>query len=385
MESILKFLFILCVFLFLYNYFIYPFVIVVFSRIIPDNHLEEINEFEEYPTVSFIVAAYNEETVIRDKIINTLKIDYPAEKFKLIIVTDGSDDSTPDIVKEYSGEGIVCLHEDKRSGKSAALNRAVEISDGEILVFSDANNDFEEQSVKNLVKHFSDENIGAVTGAKHIYENNDREASKGDGLYWRYESKIKAAESHLGSITAAEGEILAVRKSMFKPIAPGKINDDAAITFDIVKSGSRILYEQEAKAYEQASKNLVDDLHVKIRMTQGGFQTMADEKGFLFPPLNWFAFTFVSHKVLRWLTPHLLILIFLLSISLMVKPVFFLLLILQVLFYSVSFYGWINRSKELPGYIYIPMYFTSMNIALFLGFIKYLKNEQGVNWRKAER
>lgn len=385
MESILKLFLLMSVFLFLYNYFIYPFLVIVLSRVFSDSHMDKIDETSDYPMITFIVAAYNEEKVIENKILNTYEIDYPEDKFQFIVVTDGSDDKTPDVVKKYSSKGVVCLHEDKRSGKSAALNRAVKMAEGDVLVFSDANNDFEKEAVKKLVRHFSDSNIGAVTGAKHIYENDSREASKGDGLYWKYESKIKAAESHLGSITAAEGEILAVRKSMFKPIDHNKINDDAAITFDIVKSGARIIYEKEAKAFEQASKNLMDDFHVKVRMASGGYQTMVEEKSYLFPPGNWFAFTFISHKVLRWFTPHLMILVFLLSIALMTKPVIFLFLLLQVVFYSVSFYGWKYRMRDLPGYIYIPMYFSSMNLALFMGFIKFLNKKQGVNWKKVER
>ena len=375
----------ICMFLFVYNYFIYPVIIILFSKSKKNLHLIFELEENEVPFVSLIIAAYNEEKVIEAKIQNSLKLDYPEKLFELIVVSDGSDDSTPEIVKKYSDQGVVNLHSPERKGKSAALNRAAEHARGDILVFSDANNDFSDDAIKHLVKHFNDEKVGAVTGAKKIYQNNSREASKGDGLYWNYESAIKKAESHLGSITAAEGEILAVRKSTFKSIDPTLINDDAAITFDLVKSGYRVLYEANAIAYEQASIDLVDDINVKIRMTSGGFQTISREKKFLFPPRSWFAFSFISHKVLRWLAPHLLILIFFLSIISLDNTLVKGFLFLQILFYLISIYGWFIRKAYLPGWVYIPMYFSVMNVALFLGFIRYFNKSQGVNWTKAKR
>ncbi|MBT4195524.1 MAG: glycosyltransferase family 2 protein [Gammaproteobacteria bacterium] len=375
----------ICVFLFMYNYFFYPFLIILISKLRTDKHHSYATKDNALPVVSLIIAAYNEEKVIEDKILNSLKLDYPSELFEIIVVSDGSDDSTNKIVEKFADKKVVSLHQFERKGKSAALNRAVENAQGVILVFSDANNDFSEDAIKHLVKHFNDEKIGAVTGAKKIYESNSREASKGDGLYWKYESAIKKAESQLGSITASEGEILAVRKSMFKPIDPTLINDDAAITFDLVKSGYRVLYEIDAVAYEQASIDLIDDINVKIRMTSGGFQTISREKKFLFPPKNWFAFSFISHKLLRWLAPHLLILIFFLSIISLENTLVKGFLLLQILFYVISLYGWFNRKTSLPGWIYIPMYFTVMNIALLLGFIRYFNKAQGVNWTKAKR
>lgn len=361
----------------------YPMLIIFLSKIINDKHDKNINLDSVYPTVSLIIAAYNEEKVIRKKIENSTNIDYPKDKIEIIIVSDGSNDNTPNIVKEHTS--VIGIHDDERKGKSAALNRAANIATGEILVFSDANNDFSTDAIKQLVKHFSDTNINAVTGAKHIYTNSTRQAAEGDGLYWKYESKIKKAESHLGSITAAEGEILAVRSSSFNPIDESLINDDAAITFDVVKSGKRILYEENAKAFEEASLDLVDDYHVKVRMTSGGFQTVFREKRFLFPPASWFAFSFLSHKILRWLVPHFMVLIFVLSIFTLQRLDILIIFVLQILFYSLSLYGWYKRDSTLPSFIYIPMYFSSMNFALFVGFFKFLNNKQRVQWKKAER
>ena len=371
--------------LFLYNYFIYPLAVIILSKFIKAGQPVELSEPVKLPTVSFIIAAYNEEKVIRQKILNTLELDYPDNLLQIIIVSDGSNDNTYNIVAEYMKSGIVGLHDDERNGKSAALNRGVEISSGDIIVFSDANNDFSKDAIKHLVNHFDNVNVGAVTGAKHIYENDQRQSAAGDGLYWKYESKIKEAESKLGSITGAEGEILAVRSSLYEPIDKNVINDDAAITFSLVKKGYRVLYEKKAKAYEQASHDLLDDFNVKVRMTAGGFQTLSYQRKFLFPPRNWFSFSFLSHKVLRWLAPHFMLLIFILPFFLLHRVDMILLTIGQIIFYTVALVAWLNRKKSLPSLLYIPMYFTVMNIALFWGFVRYINNSTQSIWKKAER
>ena len=387
MTEIYLWLFGVCFFLVLYNYILYPLLIISLSKIIKDNHIvKNVEDMKDFPTVSFIIAAYNEERVIQKKIENTLSLDYPDEKLQIIVVSDGSNDKTEEIVIKYASKGIISLHNKERKGKSAALNRAAENATGDILLFSDANNDYDVLAIKNLVRHFSDNKVGAVTGCKHIYENNDRQSSKGDGLYWRYESQIKLAESHLGSITAAEGEIFAVKSSLFNPLNPALINDDAAITFDIVRQGYRVLYDIDAAAYEEASIDLLDDFKVKVRMAAGGYQTLLLEWKTLFPPMSWFSFTFVSHKVLRWLTPHLLIVILVLSLLLSGNIYISIFALLQLVFYFLSIYGWFNRNKpDLSSIAYIPMYFTSMNVAMFFGFIRFLTKTSTVTWHKAER
>lgn len=386
MEIILKVVFLLSVFFIIYNHLIYPLLVIFLSRNIKTKKYVVSEEGMQFPKVSFIIAAYNEESVIQKKLENTLALDYPDDNLEIIVVSDGSNDQTPNIVDSFKDRGVVSLHDPVRAGKTSALNRAVSHASGDVLVFSDANNDFSRNAVTDLVKHFNDKNIGAVTGAKHIYENNSREAAAGDGLYWRYESIIKKAESSIGSITAADGEIVAVRSDLYEPINPRLINDDAAITFNIIKSGHRIIYEPEAKSFEQASENLFDDINVKIRMTAGGFQTLLHEKKYLFPPRNWFAFSFLSHKMLRWLTPQMMLLTLLSSVYLSNHNMFTVFLGAQLVFYSVSLYGWMTRkSHELKTWVYVPMYFTVMNIALFIGFIKFISGDYAVNWKKAKR
>ena len=172
--------------LFTINYFIYPFIVILLSEFKSNDHdCLELNESDGIG-VTMIIAAYNEERVIKAKIENSLSLDYPEEKLQIIIVSDGSDDRTHEIASSFMGKNILAIHQNERKGKSAALNRAAQMAEGEIIVFSDANNDFNLTALRHLVKHFRDAEVGAVTGSKHVYDVEGLQSTKGDGLYWRY-------------------------------------------------------------------------------------------------------------------------------------------------------------------------------------------------------
>jgi biofilm PGA synthesis N-glycosyltransferase PgaC len=325
----------LAAFLVLLTYFIYPGLLFLAARNRPPHRPPEA----EPPHVSFIIAAYNEEKVIEAKLRDTLALDYPRDRLEVLVAADGSDDGTVERVAAFRGAGVICLHEPARRGKTAALNRAVAHAKGEVVVFSDANTFYNPDAVTQLVRHFADPTVGGVTGVKHIREQEDRAASVGDSLYWRYESAIKAWQSRIGSITAADGEILAVRRSLYAPIPEHLINDDAAITFGIVQQGYRLLYETAAVSTEYASITLADDFAVKVRMVAGGFQTVWENRRYLFPPDTRFKLQFWVHKVLRWLVPQCLIVALL----------------------------------------------ANLLLAALVGFFRYLGGSQGVAWRKATR
>ena len=372
-------------FLIIYNYFLYPLLIWILAKFKPPAEPAYLAD-DELPSVSIIIAAYNEEKVIGRKVENTLQLNYPPELMQVIVVSDGSDDRTSAIVDAFDDERVLGLHQPERQGKSAALNRAAGHATGEIVVLSDANNDYAADAIRELVRHFRLPSTGAVTGAKCIVGSEDRESATGDGLFWRYETIIKKAQSRLGSITAADGEMIAIRRELLRPIDPRNINDDAAITLDVVKQGCRVLYESRAISMEEASIDLVDDFYVKVRMTAGGYQTLANEFWLMFPPRSWFALSFISHKVLRWLVPIFLILILLGNLFLLERPEYQVFLVLQALFYLFAVIGWTQRhSSRAPKLFYVPMYFCFMNLALLVGLFSWLTRKQGVNWRKAAR
>ncbi|MEO8152862.1 MAG: glycosyltransferase family 2 protein [Rhizobacter sp.] len=378
----------LSIFVVLYHYAFYPALVLLIAQLRGPRPATRYQRGPgEWPTVTLLIAAYNEERVIEGKLRNALALQYPTP-IEIIVVSDGSNDSTPQLVSAFSQQGVVSMHESARRGKTAALNRGVAAARGEILVFSDANNDFNADALLALVQHFAEPGVGGVCGVKHIREATDRESSQGDGLYWRYESAIKLAEGQIGSITNADGEIFAMRKNLWRPIEEFIINDDAQITFDIIDQGKRVLYEPEARSTEYASIHIEDDFFVKVRMVAGGFQTIALQWRRLLPPLSWFALAYLSHKVLRYVAPLFLIAIFAgsLVLTLMGEPFYQALLGLQVIFYGIAWTGWLRlRSGPLPTALYVPFYFCTMNLAAFLGFVRFVTGKQGTNWRKAQR
>lgn len=372
----------------LYHYVGYPLLVLLLARMLPVRPTPRYDATTPaWPSVTLLIAAYNEERVIESKLRNSLELDYPGT-LEIIVVSDGSNDSTPSLVSALASQGVVSMHQPARRGKTAALNRGVAAARGEIIVFSDANNDFNRDALKALVQHFADDSIGGVCGVKHIREDSGRESSQGDGLYWRYESAIKYAEGQIGSITNADGEIFAMRKSLWRPIAEHIINDDAQITFDIIDQHKRVLYEPAARSTEHASIHIEDDFFVKVRMVAGGFQTIAGQWRRLLPPRSWFAWAYLSHKVLRYVMPLFLIAILLGSLVLTIQgePFFTALLGLQLLFYGVAWAAYLRlRRGPLPTALYVPFYFCAMNLAALLGFIRFLTGKQGTNWRKAQR
>lgn len=371
-------------FLILYHFILYPFILFLISLFVKRKPLTIDKNY--MPKISFIIAAYNEEKVIKDKIENTLSLDYDKNLFEIIVVSDGSSDNTHEIVKKYKDKSVVGLHIDERQGKSMALNRAVGKATGEILILSDANNDYQIDAIKILVSHFIDQKIGGVCGRKGIKPDDERESSQADGLYWKYESKIKTLESDIASITTADGEIFALRKSLYKYIPQHIINDDTWLTINILKEGKRVIYDTDAKAFEYASISLQDDMNVKIRMIAGGYQSIANHFIYMILPYHWYSIAFISHKLLRWLMPILLISIFVLCAFNLNNIYIQLYFALQLIFYLVALRAWFIKDKStLNKIMYFILYFSIMNIAALKGLYKFITGMNIDIWKKAKR
>ena len=383
--DLIEVLLLVCIGLVAYHYLLYPALIIGLARLRPATGRPPAASFA--PRITLVIAAYNEEHVIAAKLRNTLALDYPSDRLEVIVVSDGSTDRTPEIASQFAAQGVISMHQPERRGKTAALNRAVGRASGEIIVFSDANNDFSPNALRELVKHFADQSIGGVCGVKRIKPSSERQASMGDSLYWKYESAIKLAEGRLRSITNADGEIFAMRRSLYRRVDEKIINDDAQLTIDIVRHGYRVIYEPAAQSHEYASISIGDDFFVKVRMVAGGFQTVKENWRFLLLPRSWFAFTFLSHKLLRWLIPELLIAILLLSVSLSAQSVYLALVLAQMLFYGTALYAYavVRNGGAIPTIVYVPFYFCAMNLAALSGLHRYVSGWQTQNWRKAER
>ena len=253
------------------------------------------------PTVTVVVAALDEEQVIGAKVTELLGSDYPAELLDIVVVTDGSTDLTAQRAFFAGGSRCRVLESDERCGKSAAVNRGVSIATGEIVVFSDANNHYEPDTIARLVSGFADRQIGATVGAKRVAGGVD-EVAVGDGVYWRYESAIKAAESRAGSCTAASGEIMALRRSAIVELPPGVVNDDFFLILGVLRSGLRVRYVPEARSFEPSSASAADERARRTRMAAGRFETVA--RGWaLLPDDRQLRWQIVSHKYLRLTLP----------------------------------------------------------------------------------
>ena len=340
-----------------------------------------------YPSISLIVPCFNEEDYILEKVANSKALDYPKDKVQFIFISDGSSDRTPERLNTV--DGIVHLFEAKRSGKAAAMNRAMEYATGDVVVFCDANTTLNPEALFLLSRHYADEHVGGVTGEKRIISQKDAGASEaGEGLYWKYESFLKKADSRLYTVVGAAGELMSYRKSLYEALEPDTLLDDFMQSMRIVLKGYRVVYEPGALATETASANVKEELKRKIRICAGGWQSMLRLK----PAFNVFrrplvAFAFISHRVLRWsLAAFALPLLFVLNLFLLDQPLFILLFVAQAAFYLAAMAGWYYENKGIRWkLLYIPYYFFIMNLAVFLGLKRYLAGEQSALWERAKR
>lgn len=342
------------------------------------------------PTVTLMVAAYNEEDIIEDKIENTLLLSYPKDKIQLIFITDGSSDGTASKIKGVSE--ILLLHEDIRAGKMAAIKRAIPYIKGDITIFTDANTFLNKDAILELVRHYQNPKVGAVAGEKRILVEETADASSaGEGFYWKYESKLKKWDYELYSNVGAAGELFSIRTALYQPVESDTIIDDHMIAMRIAEKGYIIAYEPAAYAMETASADVKEELKRKIRIAAGGIQSILRLKQAANPFHNpIFTFQYISHRVLRWtITPFLLILVFILNgILAFEQPGLFykLFFAAQVAFYSLSVTGFYFESKNIRvKALFIPYYFCVMNYAVLAGINRYYKKNQSAAWEKSKR
>lgn len=342
----------------------------------------------QLPEMTLLVAAYNEQDYVHKKVENSLSLIYPKDKLRLVWVTDGSDDNTPDLLKQY--ENIQVLHKPERSGKIAAMNRAMKFVETPLVVFSDANTMLGTESLIRIAQMFANPKVGCVSGEKRIF-NTDAEAASaaGEGIYWKYESALKRWDAELYSAVGAAGELFAIRTELFSEVEPDTLLDDFIISLRVAMRGYKIDYDPEAYAQETASANVKEELKRKIRIAAGGIQSVVR----LYPLLNIFkykmlSFQYISHRVLRWtVTPLALLMLLFVNISLAFQsPFFAVVLVLQGLFYFSALLGWMLENRRLKVKLFfIPYYFYIMNYAVFMGFFRYIKRTQSVNWERAKR
>ncbi|MBO9540902.1 glycosyltransferase family 2 protein [bacterium] len=340
------------------------------------------------PSVTLLIAAYDEEAVIEAKLRNCLALDYPRSKLDILVVTDGSSDGTYAIARRFAPQGVRVEHQDERRGKLHALQRVLPLAEGEIIVCTDANTLLNSESLRMMMRHFGDPEVGCVAGEKRI-QPGDQDVSAGEGLYWRYESFLKRLDSRMGAVMGAAGELLAFRRACYEPLPPDTILEDFVLSMRLLQQGFRVVYEPAAYARETASRSIADEFKRKARIVAGGWQAVFRLRGLLWPSRPLVTFQYVSHRLLRWLVvPFLLPLLLGLNGFLAYQggALYRTLLALQGGFYLAAAYGWlVQRGGQRARWYYLPFYFVFMNVAALAGAWRFWTRRQAVTWEKVRR
>jgi cellulose synthase/poly-beta-1,6-N-acetylglucosamine synthase-like glycosyltransferase len=388
---ILKLLFWLFLIILIYTYTGYPLLLYLITRIRKFIKPENITGFPFFePNVCLFVTAFNEKDFIRQKVENSFHLDYPKEKVQYLWITDGSDDGTPDMLKNYPHTEV--YHQPERRGKMHAMNRGMKFVKAPIVIFSDTNTILNRNAIREITACFSDPKTGCVAGEKRILEHSaDMAAAAGEGLYWKYESWVKQMDAELHSAVGAVGELFAIRRELFEEVEPDTILDDFIISLRIAQKGYKIAYTPNAYAEESASLNVEEELKRKIRIAAGGIQSLFRLKNLLNPfrygVLTW---QYFSHKVLRWtLAPVSLFLLLPVNVIIVLKGgglFYSIFLFLQLISYLLAFVGWKLENRILRlKLLFIPFYFVSINYASVLGVFRYMRGKQSVQWEKSKR
>lgn len=338
------------------------------------------------PRVTLIVSAYNERQVIGAKLENCGRLDYPADRFEVIVVSDASDDGTDDVVLA-AGPPARLLRMEARGGKTVGLNAALRIAQGDIVVFSDANAMYERDALRMLVRNFADPRVGAVTGESRYEIGADDASTESEGTYWSYEIWIKGLESSLGSLVGGDGAIYAIRRGLYRDLAPGDLSDFVN-PLQIVAQGYRNVYEPAAISWEGGAEGYGAEFRRKVRIVNRAWRATFKMRSLLNPfRYGFFSLQYLSHKVLRWLVPWLMLVVFATNLLLAgSSPLFALLMAGQLFFYGLALLGWLlaansRTSGGLLGRVAsIPYYFCLVNLASLVALVEVFGGKEYRTW-----
>lgn len=368
-----------------YSYLVYPLVIWGCARLFGRRQSAAALESQALPSVSLLIAAHDEERWIRQRVENALTQSYPRDKLEIVVASDGSTDSTAEIVRDFVEMGVRLLDFRENRGKATVLNQSVSECRSEFVVFSDANTFFDTNAVRNLVRWFVDPSIGAVCG--RLVLTDPITGRNVDSVYWKYETFLKKCESRLGALLGANGAIYALRREDFIPIPADTIVDDFVIPLVVrLRTGKQIIYDADAVAWEECPPEIGDEFRRRSRIGAGGFQSIFRLLPLLSPTRGWIAFTFLSHKLLRWLCPFLLIVALLANLVCLDMRGYKVLFLLQLLFYAIATLGNLVPGSGIASkLIRLPAMFTSMNLALLCGFWRWMSGRQRGIWQRTAR
>lgn len=361
----------------LLTYFGYPLLLYIACRMFSRDTVLSA----DLPQVTIVISAYNEEQNIRAILENKLALDYPKDKLKIIVVSDGSTDGTDSIVRSFENLGIRLIVQCPRQGKTAALNRAVAEAKGEIIVFSDANSIYKSSALRLLVRNFGDPSTGYVTG-KMVYTD-DKGSLIGDGCsaYMKYENMLRAMETRVSSLVGVDGGIDAVRKSLYKPMRADQL-PDFILPLNIVEQGYRVVYEPEAILREDALTDSNDEFRMRVRVILRSLHALWDKRH-IFNPLRYgvYSFQLIMHKLLRYLAGIFQLLSLMSNILLINRETVYLWLFGgQIIFYVFAFLGMMLKDKNKVALFAYPYYFCLLNLSGITAILKFMNGEKQITW-----
>ena len=382
----LEYLFWCSLFILLYNYFLYPVALYFLVRVLGIRQQIDADE-NHTPPVTFVISAYNEAAVLDEKIANAVALDYPRERMEIIVVSDCSTDRTDEIVRtwEKKDDRVRLLRLNERHGKSRGMNRAVEAAGGEIVVFSDANAMYATDAVRELVKYYHDPRVGYVVGKAQYVEDRENPASQSEGAYWKYELFIKELESEFYSVVGGDGAIYCIRKALFRPLKDEDLSDFVS-PLQIIAQDYLGIFNPQAVCYEEAAGNFSKEFRRKVRIVNRSWRAFKENIG-RFHLIRHFRFLFelVSHKLIRWYSWLLILLIFVSTVLLSVMDghwIYDVFLWLELLFVTLAITGLVldRRGIKLLVFLSIPYYYLIMNLSSMLGIYNNFRGIKYVTW-----
>jgi cellulose synthase/poly-beta-1,6-N-acetylglucosamine synthase-like glycosyltransferase len=367
-----------------YSYVIYPALMISISAIVRRTRTPATQDSSgELPTVAVVVAAYNEEHTIAGRIENLLKQDYPSDRLHIFIGSDGGSDRTADVAARFAGTNVTVRAFSTNRGKASVLNDLVAEATAAVIVFTDANTVFAPDTVRRLATSF-DSRTAAVCG--ELILGTTGAGSNRDHQYWNFERRLKLAESAIGGLLGANGGVYAIRRDAFQPLRPDTICDDFVIAMNIAVEGRAVGYVPAAAAFEEIPADVEAEFHRRVRIGIGNYQALFRHPRYLYAGSAALGFTYFSHKVLRWLTPHLGLAILAATIVKADEPVYLAFAAAQI---AALLVAWLVHSTRAqiawPGPLRLASYFAVLNLAFLVGFSSFLRGNYRGSWRRTAR
>ncbi|OPX33638.1 MAG: glycosyl transferase [Desulfobacteraceae bacterium 4484_190.1] len=368
------------IFMTFFAYFGYPFSLYLLSIF----RRKVVKKANFFPRVTMIITAHNEEKRIKDKLDNTLVLEYPGEKLQILVASDGSTDQTNAIVKDYEKKGIELLAIGERRGKEKAQKEAVKRANGEVIIFTDVATHLGPVGLKEIIFNFADPSVGCVSSEDRLVGKDGNPS--GEGFYVRYEMWLRRLESKVNSLVGLSGSFFAARKEVCQGFS-GKMQSDFRTLLSSIKMGLRGISDPQAIGYYADVSNEKQEFDRKVRTVVRGLTVFFRHLEFLnMFRYGFFSYQFFCHKLLRWLVPFFLCIALVSNLILAVNSYLFLILLFgQLIFYGLAFWGWKHQSGASKIFVKIPMYFLIVNASIFVAWWRYLRGQRLVMWTPSER